>query len=60
MVLINEGTGSAADGFAAFMKRNTKAVLIGRATAGAPVSAHPVHVSQWLATISPYRPLPVT
>jgi carboxyl-terminal processing protease len=39
VVLINEGTGSSAEGFAAFMKNNTKAVLIGRATAGALVSA---------------------
>jgi carboxyl-terminal processing protease len=39
VVLINEGTGSAAEGFAWYMKEKTKATLIGRTTAGALLGA---------------------
>lgn len=45
IILINESTGSAAEGFAGYMKLNSKVTLIGTPTAGQLLGGEPIRLS---------------
>ena len=56
-VLVGEGTGSAAEGFARYMRERTHAMLIGRVTAGALLSSETFEIGEGWSVVVPVHGL---